>query len=122
MFSLEITGIEQLQQTLRAMATRVEQAMVQAIQAEADRILEASRPLVPVDTGLLVSTGLVRTLQDGAEVRYGGNGLAPYAMVVHERTDVNHPIGQHHYLQAALFEATADMPQRLGPVVAQAMR
>lgn len=122
MISIEITGIQALQQALAHLATQGARAMVQAVQAEAERILDASQPLVPVDTGLLLSTGLVEQTHDGAEISYGGKGLAPYALVVHERTDTHHPVGQHHYLSQPVFAATADMAQRLAAEVALAFQ
>jgi hypothetical protein len=70
------------------------------------------------DTGLLRSTGRVETENaPGPEavvkLSYGGNGLAPYAAIVHERLDVHHPVGQAKYLQMPFFEATAGMAERL---------
>lgn len=121
--TIDIQGIPELAQALQRIAVQAERAFVQALQEEAERILEASQPLVPVDTGLLVSTGLVERLHDGATMSYGGKGLAPYAAVVEFDTTMRHPNGgQSHFLQQPFFEATADMPQRLAPAVEQALR
>jgi hypothetical protein len=122
MVTIEITGLAELQRTLQTLGQQVERAMVQAMRAEAERVLEASQPLVPVDTGLLRSTGLVRELHDGAEVRYGGFGLAPYSILQHEETSYHHTVGQHHYLSQALFAAMDSMPPRLAQDVAAARR
>lgn len=114
MFTIDFQGIPELQRAFQRLAVQAEQALVQAIQAEADRILEASYPLVPVDTGALISSGAVINSHDGADIRYGNFGAVPYALVVHERTDTNHPRGgQHHFLSAVVLEATGDMAQRL---------
>lgn len=48
MFTLEISGLPQLQQAFQRLAVQAEQALVLALQAEAERILEDSRPLVPL--------------------------------------------------------------------------
>jgi hypothetical protein len=122
MVTVELIGIQELSQAFGRLAAQAGRAMVQAVQAEAERILEASQPLVPVDTGNLRSTGTVLRDAHGAEIRYGGFGAAPYSIVVHERTDVRHPVGQHHFLSQPVFEATADMAQRLAQDVAHALR
>lgn len=113
MLSLTVTGIQDVQNRLARFGTMAERAMLDALQQEAERILEASQPLVPVDTGLLRSTGLVVREPDGAAIRYGGFGLAPYAVPVHFRTDVRHPVGQAFYLQEPFFAATSGMLARL---------
>ncbi len=48
MFSLEIMGLPQLQQAFQRLAQQAEAALVAALQAEAERILDDSFPLVPV--------------------------------------------------------------------------
>lgn len=59
----------------------------------------------------------------GADIRYGGHGLAPYAIVQHEETSFNHPNGgQHHYLSAPVLAATGDMAQRLAADMASRLR
>jgi hypothetical protein len=114
MFTLELTGLPELQQTLQRLAQQAQQALVLALDAEANRILEASQPLVPLDTGALVSSGTVITQADGSEVRYGNFGAVPYALVQHEETSFNHPRGgEHHYLSKPFLEATGDMATRL---------
>jgi hypothetical protein len=123
MITIDIQGIPQLTQALQRLAQQAQQALVLAMQAEAERILDASIPLVPVDTGLLVSSGMVEQHSDGADIRYGGHGLAPYAIIVHEDTAMNHPNGgQSHYLSAAFLAATGDMPQRLATDMAPHLR
>lgn len=115
MFSLDFEGLPQLQQTLQRFASQAEAALVQAIQVEAERILEASILLVPVDTTALVTSGIVEEQDDGAEIRYGAHGQVPYALIQHESVEMNHPGGgQHHYLSQPFLEATGDMAQRLG--------
>jgi bacteriophage HK97-gp10 putative tail-component len=120
MITIDVTGLDTVQRALQRLGQQVEQAMVQAMRAEAERVLEASQPLVPVDTGALRQSGETRALPDGAEVRYGA-GL-DYAIVVHERTDVYHPIGSHHYLSQAVNQAVGEMAQRLAQDVAAALR
>jgi hypothetical protein len=123
MFTLELNGLPQLTQAFQRLAAQVQQALVLAVQAEAERILDESIPLVPVDTGLLVSSGMVERQSAGADIRYGGHGLAPYALIVHESIEMNHPNGgQHHYLSAPFLAATGDMAQRLATDMASHLR
>lgn len=101
-------------------------ALARALYAEGLTIMARSQPLVPVDTGLLRSTGRVDLIPEestgvGVLLSYGGEGLAPYAVYVHERTGLHHPVGQDHYLSQPLYEATAGMTERLAEVVRQAL-
>jgi hypothetical protein len=114
MISVTFEGLPELQRTLQRLAAQAQQALVLALDAEANRILEASQPLVPLDTGDLVRSGTVITNAAGSEVRYGNFGAVPYALVQHEETAFNHPRGgEHHYLSKPFLEATGDMAQRL---------
>jgi hypothetical protein len=123
MFTLDLQGLPQLTQAFQRLAVQAQQALVVALQAEAERILEESLPLVPVDTGLLVSSGMVEQQSQGADIRYGGHGLAPYSIIVHESVEMNHPNGgQHHYLSAPFLAATGDMAQRLATDMASHIR
>jgi hypothetical protein len=123
LISVEITGIPHLQQALQRLAGQAHQALVLALQQEAERILEESIPLVPVDTGLLVSSGMVEAQGDGADIRYGGHGLAFYAALVHEWVEQPHPNGgQHHYLSQPFLAATGDMAGRLAADMAPRLR
>jgi hypothetical protein len=114
MITVTFEGLPELQQALQRLAQQAQQALVLALDAEANRILEASQPLVPLDTGDLVRSGTVITNTEGSEVRYGNFGAVPYALVQHEETSYNHPRGgEHHYLSKPFLEATGDMAQRL---------
>jgi len=110
--------MEQVVQALQQLPAAFSAAIAQAIYEEALRIMAASQPLVPVDTGLLRSSGRVETENvpgpDAVvKLSYGGNGQAPYAIYVHERTGLNHPVGQDHFLSAPFYAATAGMAERL---------
>jgi hypothetical protein len=114
MITVEVVGIPEVMQRLAQLGTRLPQQLLVAVDAEADAILEASYPLVPHDTGALVSSGTVRSDAQGSEVRYGNFGAVPYAAIQHENTAYNHPGGgQAHYLRQPFYEATAGMLARL---------
>lgn len=68
----------------------------EAVHAGAEVLLEASRPLVPVDTGALQLSGEVLGIGPGvAAVRYyarSKDGFV-YAIKIHEDYTLNHPHG-----------------------------
>jgi hypothetical protein len=119
------TGMDEVRQRLQTIGAELLPLAGIAIQQEADAILEASQPLVPVDTGALKASGLVGDLQQDAQtvsimISYGGPGEgfertpSQYAITVHEDTTMRHPRGgQSHFLSQPVFEATQGMLDRL---------
>lgn len=82
--------------------------------AACEEILQASLAQVPVYTGVLASSAYYRVERDtsrgfAGEVGYGGNGnpinpntgqaASEYAIYVHERLDVRHPVGKAKFLE-----------------------
>jgi hypothetical protein len=71
------------------------------------KILADALPLTPLDTGALRASGNVfpgspQTTNVRPEYTVGfGGPSAPYALIVHERTDIRHPVGQAKFLEAA---------------------
>ena len=119
MITVTFEGIPQVLRTLDHLRVLMPQQSVQGVREEAEHILEASWPLTPVDSGLMLSTGLVIAQPEGADIRVGGFGLAPYTALVHEDVTMNHPNGgQAHFLSQVLWEATGTLLER----IAQAMR
>jgi len=128
----ELSGIPEVQQRLQLLAQQALFLGGIALQQEAEAILEASQPLVPVDTGSLRASGKVDDFSINGQVaqagvRYGGTvgvmGRVPerYAYIVHQRTDVHHPIGEHHYLSKPLFAATSGMLARIAEQIRNAL-
>lgn len=123
--TVEVLGIPAVQQRLERMMAEVVPLMGIALQQEADAILEASQPLVPVDTGALRASGRTldveihgQVVQSG--VFYGGPGEgfertpSQYALRVHEDLSMRHPHGgQAKFLAQPAFAATAGMAERL---------
>ena len=92
---------------LRAIRSRLPDALADLNRGNARAILEASQPLVPVDTGALRRSGRVEKEKGNASVMvYGGGGFTnprtkrviDYAGYVHYRLDVKHPVGQSQYV------------------------
>lgn len=122
MVSIRITGVKEAQAELRRIARLAPDLMEQALRVEAQKMLDASRPLVPVDTGVLMASGLIEPPQNnGGKVRvvfgYGGSAWY-YAIPQHERTDYHHRRGQDHYLS----EPVLSMAGGMGPRLAETLR
>jgi len=128
MITVEVAGLDVLTRTLSRLSAQARDGVGRALMTEADRILEESRFLTPVDTGLMVSTGLTEgPVEQGATqemvIRYGAHGLAPYTIRQHEDTTLNHPNGgQSHFLSAPFFAATGGMAERFGAIIGPALR
>ena len=126
----ELTGVAQVLGRLQAYSVEALPLSVIELQQQADAILEASQPLVPVDTGSLQASGRVETPVLAGPVgevtiRYGGSegfqGRIPrnYAIRVHEDLSMNHPRGgQAKYLETAVLAAT----DAVVPGLAEALR
>lgn len=129
----EVTGIDVVVQRLTQIAATMPMLGGIALQQEAEAILEASQPLVPIETGALKSSGVVddvviqgQTVQTA--VRYGGKGgenftrnPEEYAYWVHEITTYHHPIGRDHFLSEPLFAATSGMLARIAQQLSNAL-
>jgi len=112
-----IEGVEELRRTLNRMSGEAPRALGMAIFAEAHEIMGDSKRLVPVDTGTLQGSGIVG-LPDvgmtGASVEFGyGSAAVPYAVPVHERSDLTHTNGTYKFLERPVLEAASGMGGRL---------
>ena len=92
---------------LRAIRSRLPDALADLNRGNAGAILEKSQPLVPTDTFALKHSGRVEEGKGTAAVLvYGGGGFTnprtkrviDYAGYVHYRLDVKHPHGQAQYV------------------------
>lgn len=122
MIQVELHGLPELQQRLARLLAQTAPAAGEGLYRAGNDIMGESVRLVPVDTGLLRSTAHVEQPQQQGltlvvELRYGGHGMADYAIPVHFRTDVHHPIGQAFYLQQPLYAAVATIAQQLAQSV-----
>jgi hypothetical protein len=118
--TLELTGVAAVAQRLGHLEQTVQQLLIRALEQHAEQILAASQPLVPVDTGLLRSTGVTETEGDTVTIRYGGHGAAGYAAKIEFDTTLNHPNGgQAFYLSEPFFAATATMAEHLAAQLRQ---
>ena len=88
-------GLDRLQRVMaNATSPAQQQALAQAVTGAANKVLNQSKKLVPVDTGVLRDSGRVENLKVSSteisvEITYGG-AASQYAGVVHEDMTMNH--------------------------------
>lgn len=129
-FEFRVRGIAAAQAALRALGERAKAELAAALYTEGEAIMGHSKPLVPVDTGALRSTGHVqppkleaRTVRvtlgyggpagtDGVSAEGAGRYVG-YALKVHEDLAARHRTGQAKYLEQPAREASAGMAERL---------
>lgn len=97
------------------MSKEVRGAVAKALFEEASNIHRESQRLVPVDTGVLRSTGIVEVNAEGLnfKISYGGPA-APYAARQHEDLSYKHTTGQAKYLEEPFLAAKDGMESRVG--------
>lgn len=99
-----------------------------ALYGEAQGIMAASEPLVPVDTGALRSSGYVTPPEEDGDrvvvyLGYGGpaakinpktlESTDGYAIYVHENLEAHHPVGCAKFLELPFNQATEGMGARI---------
>ena len=103
---------------LRAVRSRLPQAIADLNRGNARAILAVSQPLVPVDTGALKRSGRVEPAANGASVLVYGGGPVFYAGYVHYILTNKHKVGQAQYVGQPL---RTERPAR-NKATARAMR
>ena len=117
-FEVEWTGADEYLQALQSAGDNVLQVLIQALYAEANDIMLASQELVPVDTGVLKTSGEVldpTVSGNTVEVVMGYGGAASaYALRQHEELSYSHKDGkQAKYLEQPAREAMPNLEQSL---------
>lgn len=122
--TLDVKGTKELRQAIRDFQVKAEGAFAAALYDEAlqlDRKAQGSR-FCPVDTGRMRATHYVSPpMKTGrmivTEIGYG----VAYAVYVHERDDLKHPVGTDHWLKKALEERAQGMLGRLATKTERAL-
>jgi len=117
-----------ISQTLSKVGDRAFFLLGRELYLEAQGIMTASGPLVPVDTAALKGSGYVKPPErDGnkvtVELGYGGpaaqinpktgQSTDGYALFVHENLEAHHPVGGAKYLELPFNQATHGMGARI---------
>lgn len=114
---IHVVGLERAFAAARAVGADLAHEMAGALYREGERIMNASKTEVPVDQGILRSTGHVSLprVTDGAvvvEIGYGGPA-APYALRQHEELGYRHTVGKAKYLEDPFRRAVLTMDRRM---------
>ena len=114
---LEVRGIPQFRQGLIVHQAVVREALVQEIAREGEEIMAESKRLVPVLTGALRASGHVLPVEDtphGVKLTLAyGNSAVKYAIYVHERVELRHPVGMARFLAVPVEIAADGMAGRI---------
>lgn len=115
-------------QTLNRVALGVESRSQQVLVTVAEQIMEASRAQVPQDTQALLDSAYVESRsyrRSLLQVTFGYGGpkdtinpktgelASTYAIYVHERMDLTHPVGKAKFLEDPVNDYAQRLPQRL---------
>ena len=123
---ITIKGIDRAVRRLKALGEDINKKVAPALFQEAEEIMGRSKELVPVDTGVLRSSGHVKRPEvdrNGVRVTlaYGGPAEA-YALIVHENLRARHPVGQAKFLEQPLLEALPEVKRAVGKALDRARR
>ena len=114
--TMRLVGLSGVKRELAKLVKTYPAATAAALYQEGLALLAETQPRVPVDTGRLRGTGYVAppTAAQGetpvVEVGYG----TTYAVDVHERTELQHPVGEARFLANAVAQRSAGYTKRLG--------
>ena len=121
-----IKGLNNVLRNISRMGEKTQKQAKFAISDEADIIFAKSLRLVPVDEGILKSTGRVKfvgTKDDPAyKISYGGGPATSYAIRQHEDYSLKHtPPHQANYLGQPFNEALPGLANRLAIRIKRAL-
>jgi len=112
-----LEGAPELIARLKRIAEEAPKEFGAALYQEALAIQKLSMGMTPVDTGALrASHQTEKPAIRGGEVSVAinvGGPSAPYALPVHERLDVHHPVGQAKFLEYAVLASKPDLAQNI---------
>ncbi len=127
MTGLKTTGTKVLAKQLTALERKIFGAAKVAVSQEAEMLMTESKSLVPVDKGILRTSGGVskpKKIRGGAGVEitigYGG-AASSYALTVHEDMNANHTVGQAKFLSAPFKRRKPTMSKRLAATIKQVL-
>ena len=116
--SIKVKGLNKVLRNLSRLSKNSEKAYKAALSDEADIIFGKSLRLVPIDEGILRSTGHVKAIgsrdKPGIKISYGGGPAKSYAVRQHEDMTLSHRSPQQaKFLEQPFREAQPGMTNRL---------
>lgn len=124
--NIKLEGIEKLQNMLKTGGKQATIATARALYSEANKIFIDSQAQVPIDTGALRASGIVTKpyvvgTTATVQISYGG-AAAPYAVIVHEDLEANHPVGKAKFLEDPLTQAIPNLTKNVANSVEALLR
>ncbi len=108
-YDYELEGLQKVQQNLNEEIDKIKNKTADGINKSALVVERGSKKRTPVDTGNLKNAHYTESMQTskgpGAEI---GN-TAEYAIHVHERLELNHPVGEAKFLEHSLRENSEEI-------------
>ena len=102
MASFRVTGIENVSENLRRLAQSVPLKAAHALNVVAEETMTDSKERTPVETGTLKRSGTVHQHATPMRLSAGLSYGTEYAVYVHERTELRHPVGEAKFLENAI--------------------
>lgn len=119
--TVNLEGLDALRRRVAEIGESDQVAAVgRILYAEAYGIINTAIPLTPVDTGFLRQSAHVDFPEvEGERVEVAFGYAAEYAVHVHERMDLHHPVGQPKFLEQPLLAWKADALGRIAAAIRQ---
>lgn len=122
----EITGVAELRRVLGRLDGLAVNALESALFQEQEAVIADAKERTPVDTGVLRGSGTVLPPQvrgNAVTVEAGfGGAAADYAIPVHERLGVSHPVGEAKFLEKAFLQRAPKIPSNVAKRIEAAWR
>lgn len=114
---MSVSGADQVRARLQRLADRMPNEVGRALFQEAQVEQRESMRRTPVDTGALRASHVTREpVISGRDIsvtiEVGGPSL-PYAVIVHEDLEADHPVGQAKFLESTILESRPYMAGRI---------
>ena len=114
---VRILGLAAVKRAMRKYGRAANRGLASGLFIEGEKIMAVSKTEVPVDEGILRSTGHVKPPEEVqgvvvVEMGYGGPA-ARYAAAQHERLDYRHRVGKARYLADPAEAAAPRIPGNL---------
>jgi hypothetical protein len=124
--NIQILGLSEALAQIEDMQRATVAEMGKAFEEEGAMVLRVAQELVPVESGELRDSAMVKAAEEGSrpysaavEISFGGPDV-PYAVKIHEDLALHHPHGgQAKYLQAAVDMTSGGRVERLARSIEQ---
>jgi len=120
----DVRGIDDLLRRLQALPGAIRDATANELYSVGEEIIgDAQENYVPVDEGILKSSGFVEEpkvspAELSVTIGFGGPA-SDYAAVQHERTDFEHTVGVAKYLETPALQRVGGLGQDIAAAVEQ---